>query len=181
MSYTKLFRSILDSSIWLEPNTTKIVWITMLAMKDRDGVVEASVKALARRAGVSVEETKQALATLTEPDEDSRTPEYEGRRIVKVDGGWHILNSDKYREKQDEHEQRERKNARQARWRARVAKSLVKSPGVDANVDARSRLYTTEDRSEQSRSEQDQNRVAIRAAGLSPPRVWVDQGSGSQI
>ena len=40
-----------------------------------------------------------ALATLSSPDEFSRSTEHEGRRIVAVDGGWQILNYLKYREK----------------------------------------------------------------------------------
>jgi hypothetical protein len=35
--YNRLFTKILDSSIWLEADTTRIVWITMLASMDEDG------------------------------------------------------------------------------------------------------------------------------------------------
>lgn len=45
--YTKLFSSIIDSTIWRESKETKIVWITMLAKADRYGVVEASLPGLA--------------------------------------------------------------------------------------------------------------------------------------
>ena len=37
--YNKLFTKILDSSIWLAPDSARIVWLTFLAAMDEDGVV----------------------------------------------------------------------------------------------------------------------------------------------
>ena len=45
--YTKLFNSILASTVWSEPNETRIVWITLLAMADKNGIIEGSVPGLA--------------------------------------------------------------------------------------------------------------------------------------
>lgn len=97
MSYTKLFHSILDSSIWQESHQTRIVWVTMLAMADQHGEVQAAIPGLAKRAGVTIAEAEEAIATLSAPDSYSRTPDHEGRRIAKIDGGWEILNHAKYR------------------------------------------------------------------------------------
>ena len=54
MTYTKLFTSILDSTVWQEGLETKVVWITLLAMADREGKVDGSVPGLAKRAGVTI-------------------------------------------------------------------------------------------------------------------------------
>lgn len=70
----------------------------MLAMADEAGIVHAAVPGLSRRAGVSLEEARKALGVLTAPDAESRSPEFEGRRIEAVDGGWRLLNYEKYRE-----------------------------------------------------------------------------------
>lgn len=115
--YTKLFPSILDSTVWHTPLATKVVWITLLAMADRDGIAEASVPGLARRAGVTREQCEDALACFLAPDPDSRTKDHDGRRIVEVDGGWRLLNSEKYREKASADERREKDAARQQRKR----------------------------------------------------------------
>lgn len=115
--YTKLFPSILDSTVWHTPLPTKVVWITLLAMADRDGIAEASIPGLARRAGVSREQCEDALACFLAPDPDSRTKDHDGRRIVEVDGGWRLLNSEKYREKASADERREKDAARQQRKR----------------------------------------------------------------
>ena len=95
--YNRLFTKILDSSIWLENDPTRLVWITMLASMDEDGFVcFASVKNLARRAIVSEIDASKAVLKLESPDPDSGDPDNEGRRIEKVTGGWIVLNSSKY-------------------------------------------------------------------------------------
>ena len=98
-NWSPLFGNILTSTIWQEPDATRIVWVAMLAMKDANGKVSASVPGLAHVARVSIEDTRKALKTLESPDPESRTKEHEGRRIEKVDGGWIILNHFKHREK----------------------------------------------------------------------------------
>ena len=97
--FTKVFNSILSSTIWGEDHATVRVWIAMLVSSDADGVVEGSVPGLARVANVTVEEMRHALTILTSPDPDSRTPDHEGRRVEPIEGGWLILNYTKYREK----------------------------------------------------------------------------------
>jgi hypothetical protein len=97
--FTKLFSSIVTSSLWGESESTRVVFVTMLALADRFGVVEGSVGGLARAANVSREATERALETLAAPDPDDRSGVAEGRRIEAVQGGWRILNYLAYREK----------------------------------------------------------------------------------
>lgn len=117
--YTKLFASIIDSTVWCESKETKIVWITMLAKSDRNGIVEASIPGLADAARVSLEECLVALEVLKKPDLYSRTKEYDGRRIEEVDGGWRVLNHAKYRNKLSLDERREYQAAWQKEYRKR--------------------------------------------------------------
>ena len=95
--YTKLFSSIVASTIWREPDHVRLVWITMLAISDGCGQVHASVPGLADLARVSIEHCEDALSRLSAPDEYSRTKDHEGRRIEEIDGGWLILNYVKHR------------------------------------------------------------------------------------
>jgi len=117
--YVKLFSEILDSSVWQESHETRLVWITMLAKADRDGVVWASVPGLAHAARVGIEECEFALMRLSEPDQYSRNKEWEGRRIREVDGGWLVLNHAKYRERLSKEDRREYNRMKQAEHRAR--------------------------------------------------------------
>jgi hypothetical protein len=117
--YTKLFGSILGSTIWREDPATKVVWVTMMAMADQDGIVEASIPGLASMANVTVEQTETAIRKFLAPDKYSRTPDHDGRRIEEIDGGWRLLNYEKYREKLSQEEIKSRAAARQQRYRDR--------------------------------------------------------------
>jgi hypothetical protein len=108
-SFTKLSSGILASTVWQEPNSTRIVWITMLALADRNGYVAASIPGLAHLARVTLQEVEAALATFSGPDPYSRTPENEGRRIESVTGGWRLLNHGLYRARRDADETKDRK------------------------------------------------------------------------
>ena len=117
MSYTKLFNSIITSTIWTEDDKTRIVWITMLAMADKNGEIQGSVPGLARVAGVPTEDCRAALAKFMMPDLDSRTKDDEGRRIEEIDGGWAMLNHAKYRAMASDADRAEKAAIRQARKR----------------------------------------------------------------
>ncbi len=117
LTFTKLFSSITESTIWFEPHATRLVWITMLAMADRNGLVFASVPGLAHRARVTEEDCETALERLSSPDTKSRTKLHEGRRIAEVDGGWELLNHGKYRAVQDVEAIRESKREHMRRKR----------------------------------------------------------------
>jgi len=98
MGFTKLDEGIVLSSIWSESLATRVVWVTMLAMSDSNGLVSCSRSGLLRSTNVSKEEFDEAMAILESPDEESRSREYDGRRIKKCDGGWIVLNYRKYRQ-----------------------------------------------------------------------------------
>lgn len=148
-SFTKVFSTLLDSTIWTEPHATRVVWITMLAMSDRKGRVSASVPGLARRAGVSREECDAALSTLLGPDPYSRTKDFEGRRIRPIDGGWQVINYQKYRDMRDEEERREYQRAwdranRPVRRRIPTKSDLARQHPTKADADADADAENTE-------------------------------------
>lgn len=133
--YTKLFNSILASTIWRSSDKTRIVWITLLAMADKDGVCEGSIPGLADLSRVSIEDCEIALAELAAPDPYSRTSDHEGRRIEYVDGvGWQLLNHGKYRAKMSEDERREYNRMKQAEWRAKNKEAVKNGQPVSNDV-----------------------------------------------
>lgn len=117
-TYTKLFSSITESTVWCEDNHVRIVWITMLAMSDRKGRVFGSLPGLANRARVSIEEATQAIEVFLSPDQYSRTKVEDGRRIREIDGGWELINYDKYRAMADHETVKESKRKYMQRIRA---------------------------------------------------------------
>lgn len=119
--YNKLFTKILDSSIWLEPTTTRIVWITLLAAMDEDGYAHFSaIENLAARARVTKEEASIAIECFLSPDHNSANPDNEGRRIEKVPGGYMILNAKAHRDAVTRIIQREQTRVRVARHRSKL-------------------------------------------------------------
>jgi len=131
MSYTKLFRSIVDSTIWAEDDKTRIVWITMLAMADQHGEISASVPGLARAAGVEVPDCEAALEKFLSPDKYSRTTDDEGRRIEVIDGGWSVLNHAKYRDRASKDDAKAKNAERQQRFRDRKKRN---APVTDSHA-----------------------------------------------
>jgi hypothetical protein len=95
--FTKLDNKILTSSIWNEPAETRVLWVTLLAASDENGFVSCSRSGLLRLSNISETAFSTGLECLLSPDNDSRTSEYDGRRIEKIEGGYLILNYDKYR------------------------------------------------------------------------------------
>ena len=133
-TYTRLFSGIIRSTIWDEPHSVRIVWITMLALADREGTVYGSVPGLAHEARVSIDECTAALDRLGSKDEYSRTPEDEGRRIRTVDGGWKLINHAKYRDAGGE---KELNRQRQQRSRDRKkGVTLRVTPVTDSNTES---------------------------------------------
>lgn len=124
--YTKLSSTLIASSVWNEPDKTRIVWITMLAMADKDGNVRASMTSLAYLCRESVQDTKDAIRTLESPDPESGRKEMEGRRIVPIEGGWHLVTHAFYREEGMSEEARTYWREKQRFYRA---KSKTKKDG----------------------------------------------------
>ncbi len=125
--YNRLFTKILDSSIWLEPDSTRIVWFTFLAAMNEDGFAHFSApENLAARARVSLAKVKRAIEVLEGPDANSENPDNEGRRIERVPGGWMVLNAGQYREKFSREIEREQTRLRVQKHRAK--QSGNKSP-----------------------------------------------------
>jgi len=163
--YTKLFNSILASTIWRSDDKTRIVWITLLAMADKDGIAEGSVPGLADLARVSIEDCEAALAELMAPDKYSRTTEYEGRRIEPVDGGWLLLNHAKYRAKMSEDDIREKNRQRQAKWREKHksnASSNAESQDVTlSNAESRQSRHTEADTKAKAETKEQEKKKSI--------------------
>lgn len=140
-TFTKLFSSITESTIWCEPDRTRLVWICMLAMADQKGRVMASIPGLANRARVPIEDTETAIAAFLAPDKYSRTPDNEGRRIELIDGGWRLLNHAKYRAIRDEESIKESKrnyiNRRRAEERENQSNGVdIGRPNAEADTEA---------------------------------------------
>lgn len=100
--YAKIFMSIFDSTINEQPPHVFKVWVALIAFaQDGDGIVDMTVKALANRTELPIEQVQNAITILGSPDPMSRCQEQEGRRIVPIPDrpyGWQIVTFAHYRD-----------------------------------------------------------------------------------
>ena len=109
-SFAKVFEQIFDSSI-SEEFLVRFVFEDLLVLADADGRVDKTPEAIARRTNVPIDIVRDGIEKLSQPDPRSRSPKFEGRRLVPIDDhrdwGWVIVNYPEYRKMRDEESRRE--------------------------------------------------------------------------
>lgn len=124
MAFVKLDCGILNSTLWVE-REPRDVFITALLMAAPHevtqpmpqykigsleqtgfvvppgwyGLIQAAGPGIVRMAMADPALGMMALSKLGEPDPDSRSSDFDGRRLVRIDGGFIVLNFFKYRDK----------------------------------------------------------------------------------
>lgn len=124
MSFVKLDCAIVDSSLWVERDTRSI-FITALVMAEPHeltaaapqiavdslqetgwmvppgwyGLVRAAGTGIVRRDGLDLVAGMAALRALGNPDPHSRSQRHDGRRLVRINGGYIVLNYFEYRDR----------------------------------------------------------------------------------
>lgn len=124
MGFVKLDCAILDSTVYIDRDVRDVFITALLMAVPRDfdeditglnisdlapsgfviprgfyGMVEASGPGIIRRAGLDQAAGMKALEALCNPETESRSRDFDGRRMVRIDGGYLILNYGKYRER----------------------------------------------------------------------------------
>ena len=126
--YAKIFASLYQGTLRGKSDEI-LVFTNLLANADKDGYADKHWRAIAEETGLTELEVKAAVLKLEAPDEDSRTPELDGRRIVRIDEhrawGWRIVNYLKYRAIKNEDDRREQNRIAQAKFREKQSKPTV--------------------------------------------------------
>lgn len=132
--YGKVFSSIFNSTLvadggWLPT----YIFMSMIAIADKDGVVDVAPKALFRKLGfreydtkVTFQEFEKAIDYLQSEDPESNSPNENGRRLIPMsetntggNRGWLIVNYLEYRKKASKEEPKGASTARVQRFRER--------------------------------------------------------------
>ena len=83
----------------------------LLILSDQEGIVDMTPEALARRTTIPLEIIQKGLQALEMPDSQSRTPDEDGKRIVRLSDsrpwGWRIVNYLHYRNIRNAEDRRE--------------------------------------------------------------------------
>jgi hypothetical protein len=100
--YTPVFSTVFTGTLhgrW--PDTG--LWLCLLAMADKHGLIDCTPQYIAGVTGLSAEDVIGCIERFTRPDPYSRSQDEEGRRLIPIDParpwGWRIVNHGKYREK----------------------------------------------------------------------------------
>jgi len=129
--YAKLFASLYQGTLRGQPDEI-LVFTNLLAHCDSTGHVDKHPKAISEETGLSISRVQDALFFLESPDPESRSPEEEGRRIIRLDEhrswGWRIVNHGKYRAIRSEEDRREQNRLAQERWRNKNKQSKPRKP-----------------------------------------------------
>lgn len=151
MAFVKLDCGILTSTTWMEKDV-RDMFITALLMavpheliepepeieiNSLDatgwtvppgwyGFVHAAGPGIARMALVDKDKGLAALEILRQPEPESRTQDFDGRRMVRVNGGFIVLNFQKYRDK--DHTAAERQRRYRERQKSVTLRRDVTSP-----------------------------------------------------
>lgn len=97
-AYIKVYRTFFTGSMYSEALPTKALFLALL-FECSDGVFVGTNDYLCRFTNLTPEVIAAALEALQRPDANSTSQEYDGRRIVRVEGvrnTWRIVNWAKY-------------------------------------------------------------------------------------
>lgn len=119
--YGKIFDSIYDGSLYGEFEAI-VTLQALVILSDERGYIDLSTKALAGRTSYPLEVIEKGIEVLSQPDPESRSEEYEGRRIIPLEEGrsfgWLVVNKKKYRGIASKEDKRENDRIRIAKKRA---------------------------------------------------------------
>jgi len=161
MPFVKLDCGILNSTIWFERECREVFLTALLMAEPVEltspteqievnslnatgwvvppgwyGFVPAAGVGIINRAGVDQAAGLVALERLGSPEQSSRSPEFEGRRLVRVDGGYLVLNYMKYRERDYTSAERQRRYRERLALRRNSAPSRRNITQAEAEAEA---------------------------------------------
>lgn len=110
--YGKLFAQMFDGSLRAKgPWQAIVTFQQMIILCDKRGVIDMTPEAISARTSIPVKILNIGIQFLEQPDTESRTPDEEGRRIVRLsderEWGWRIVNYEHYRKIRSSEERRE--------------------------------------------------------------------------
>ena len=126
--YAKISESIYEGSL-VEDWKALITFQQMIVLCDSEGILDMTPSAISRRTNIPIDIIEHGISVLEEPDPLSRTPDENGKRIVRLDEhrdwGWFIVNHKKYREITDYETIKEQNRERQRRYRERQKSNVT--------------------------------------------------------
>lgn len=168
MAFVKLDCGILHSTLWHQPAARSVFVTALLMAKPHKlaedtpqlevrsltptgwtipagwyGLIEASGIGIVHQAVVEAEAGLASLEQMSAPEPESRSQDFDGRRLARISGGYIVLNFDRYREKDHTSATRAAEYRDRKRNASRVA--TVTSQPVTRDVTPKDRDVTQAD------------------------------------
>jgi hypothetical protein len=177
--YTPLFSSLTTGTLYGRwPDIG--LWTIVLALADKNGVVDVTPNYLAGVTGLPATEIIACMKRFCEPDPQSRSRMENGARLVLIDStrdwGWIVVNHAHYREKaRKQAQQSEATESGRDAERKRIARERAASGGVQS-CPAKSSDYRPSDSDSDSDSDKEKKRTKNpdRAAAQPEPGEFVE-------
>jgi hypothetical protein len=166
MSFAKLDTGIVHSTLWVQPHDVLRVWIAMLSQCNSAGIVKTAAPPLAHLCMVPLDRIREIIALLESPDPDSRSCEHDGRRIIRIDGGWQIVNYLKYREARSTEERKEYQREWDRKYRSAASRNPTASDSIRQESDNSQQNPTNPTKEEE---EEEEERSRDTPKGVMPP------------
>lgn len=189
--YAKLFASLYQGT--LRGNSHGIlVFTNMMAHADIEGHVDMHPRAIAEEVGLTLEQVQAAIAGLEAEDDESRSPEENGKRIIRLDEhrawGWRIVNHAKYRSIRNEEDRREQNRRSQAAWRLKqkeLSGSADSKQSKPASAEV-SRGNPIQKQKQKQKQEEETTQPAAASGGAPPgppmsPSATLQETSSGQV
>ena len=162
--FVKIYGTRLCNSSLLETRiATRWAFMIMLAQSNEVGFFRcATITALARMANITKAQAVTAIEELSAPDPDSTTPDNDGRRITKVDGGYQIETYQKYREY---------RTAKQIAWAANQKASRARKAARTDMSETISRVITEAEAEAEIEADADTDLIVVVGDEKPSPRL----------
>lgn len=205
MAFVKLDCNIVDSTLWVEREGREVFITALLMAVPREftepvpqievdrlehtgfvapagwyGFVPASGPGILHRARVEDGPGRDALRMLGSPDPGSRSSDWEGRRMIRIDGGYLILNYIKYRDK--DHTAAKRMQRYRERKRGKPSDAVTKQgDGVTLRNITQAEAYAEVEAEAKIKSKIKEKSTRARRAALTPMPDYFSLGVSERV
>tara|TARA_R110000744_G_scaffold91394_1_gene177373 strand:- start:197 stop:1138 length:942 start_codon:yes stop_codon:yes gene_type:complete len=181
--YGKHFAQMYSGSMVGSGPLVFAIWGYIIANANKDSTVEINPVITATQIGCSVEDVEATLSFLQQTDDKSRTPDEEGRRLIKLDNfSYHIVTHAKYSNIQKDDERRAYMRKYMAEKRDNEKRD---SKDVNVNRVNGKQLLTVLghiDKDGDINTNKDKEEIALDSSLLPPKRAaWTPNSEQSQI
>lgn len=127
--YGKIFKQIYKGTLaMVGPWEALVTFQQLIILADKDGIVDMTADAISRETTIPLEIIEKGIGALESPDPESRSPDHEGKRIIRLSDtrswGWRLVNYEHYRKLRSEEERREYHRQYYRDHRSKAAREL---------------------------------------------------------